>query len=134
MTKVYVFGPIHLFGRAYLPMYKKLVPLCRNYFDNVIATYPDFWSFKGTPKEFYKITVKKITDCDLFIAEVTSPSLGAGMELQMAVENKIPVIALAKEGVKISSMVLGLPTLQLVIRYKNEKDLLKKLDKVLNKW
>lgn len=131
MSKVYILGPIHLFGKSYIPVYKNLVSLCSKYFDKVLCTYPDFWNFKGTPKEFYKITVKKISNCDLFIAEVTSPSTGVGMELQMAVENKIPVIGLVKEGNKVSSMVLGLPTLKKLIKYRNQKDLTNKLEKVI---
>lgn len=133
MNKVYVLGPIHLFGKSYIPVYKELSAVCRKHFDKVLCTYPDFWNFKGTPAQFYKITRRKITDCDLFIAEVTSPSTGVGMELQMAVENKIPVMALVKHGHKASSMVLGLPVLTKVIEYKTVRDLTLALDKALGR-
>ena len=68
MKSVYIFGPIHMFGSDYLPVYKRLMKLCDKFFDKVIGTYPDFWSSKENPKEFYERTIKTITRCDLFIA------------------------------------------------------------------
>jgi len=134
MSKVYVFGPIHLFGKDYLSFYKAVMKLCKKFFDQVIGTYPDFWNTKETPKKFYNRTYETITDCDLFIAEVSSPSLGVGMELQMAVEKNIPIIAVAKEGIEISTMVTGLPNLFKVIRYTSIQDSIKKLEKELKSF
>lgn len=130
MKKVYVFGPIYLFGENYLTVYKQLNKLCAKYFDTVIGTYPDFWNSKEAPKEFYHRTIKTITDCDLFIAELSSPSHGVGMELQMAQEHSIPVIGLVKSEIDISksTMVLGLPVLKKIIQYKDSKDLLEKVE------
>lgn len=133
MKSVYVFGPIHIFGQDYLPLYKKLMALCKKYFDNVIGTYPDFWATKENPAKFYNRTAKTIKKCELFIAEVSSPSHGVGMELQMAAENKIPVILIAKKGLKISIMVTGLPNIKKIIRYKNTDELLKKMESELKK-
>lgn len=134
MSKVYVFGPIHLFGKDYLPFYKAVMKLCKKFFDQAIGTYPDFWNSKETPKNFYNRTYETITDCDLFIAEVSSPSIGVGMELQMAVEKSIPIIAVAKEGIEISTMVTGLPNLFKVIRYTSIQDCIKKLEKELKSF
>ncbi|MFH0922724.1 MAG: hypothetical protein V1811_01560 [Candidatus Micrarchaeota archaeon] len=128
MKTAYVFGPIHLFGQDYLPVYKRLTKLCGKYFGKVIGTYPDFWDSKESPREFYDRTIKTITKCDLLIGEVSSPSLGVGMEFQMAVDHKIPIIALAKEGTDVSIMVLGVPNLQKLIRYRDVDDLVEKLE------
>jgi|AntAceMinimDraft_8_1070364.scaffolds.fasta_scaffold46847_2 nucleoside 2-deoxyribosyltransferase len=130
MKSVYIFGPIYLFGADYVPVYKELNKLAEKYFDEVICTYPDFWDSDETPKEFYKRTYDKITKCDLFVAEVSSPSHGAGMELQMAHEHGIPVIVLVKEDIDFSksTMVLGLPNLLKVITYKDMEGLKKKLE------
>lgn len=57
------------------------------------------------------------------------PSHGVGMELQMAIEHKIPVIAIAKKGCKISSMIIGLPALKKTIYYRDIDDLEKRLGK-----
>jgi hypothetical protein len=134
MTSVYVFGPIHLFGEDYLPVYKKIMDLCKKYFDGVIGTYPDFWDSKEEPKEFYNRTVETITKCDLFIGEVSSPSHGVGMEFQMAHQHNIPIIVLAKQGTEISIMVLGIPNLKKVIYYADLNDLLNKLEPELKNF
>ncbi|MFH0970438.1 MAG: hypothetical protein V1776_03180 [Candidatus Diapherotrites archaeon] len=130
MTSVYVFGPIFLFGQDYLPIYKRIAKLCSKYYDKVIGTYPDFWDSKETPKQFYTRTIDTITKCDLFIAEVSSPSHGVGMELQMGYENDIPLILIAKDTVDLSksTMVLGIPNLHKIIQYTDLNDLVKKLE------
>lgn len=131
MTKAYVFGPINIYGEDYLPVYKQLMKLCKKHFDEVIGTYPDFWDSKEKPRQFYKRTVEAIADCDLFIGEVTSPSIGVGMEFQMAQERDIPCIALCKKGVKPSIMVAGIPCTKKIIRYENLEDLSAQFEKTL---
>ena len=131
MNSVYIFGPIFLHGKDYLPVYKYLNNLCKKYFKKVVGTYPDFWQTKETPGQFYGRTYQVITKCDLFIGEVSSPSFGVGMEFQMAQEHKIPCIAICKEGFSTSPMILGLPTLKKIIYYKSLTDLSRKLEKFL---
>jgi len=92
--------------------------LCKKHFDKVIGTYPDFWnSKKKTPKEFYERTYDVITKCDLFIGEVSSPSMGVGMEFEMAQEHNIPCIALCKKDVEPSIMITGIPCTKKIIFY-----------------
>jgi len=131
MKSVYVFGPIHIFGEDYLETYKQIMKLCEKYFDKVIGTYPDFWDSKETPKEFYNRTYETITKCNLFIAEISSPSTGVGMELQMAQEHNIPIIGLCKKGTEPSSMAVGIPVMKEVIYYGDLEDLNKQLEKVI---
>ena len=126
--KAYIFGPIHLFGKAYLPIYKRLTKLCKKYFDVVIGTWPDFWNSKETPRRFYDRTYKTIIDADLYICDVTSPSIGVGMEMQMGQEHNIPTIAVCKKGVKPSIMATGIPSTKKVIYYENIDDLSQKLE------
>ena len=120
--KAYIFGPITLNGEDYVSVYKYLTTVCKSFFDEIVCTYPDFWDSKETPRKFYDRTYTIITKCDWFIAEVSSASMGVGMELQMGVEKKIPLIALCKKGMKLSQMVLGLPNLKEVIYYENLDD------------
>jgi hypothetical protein len=137
MQSVYVFGPIYISGKDYLPVYKEINKLCEKYFDNVIGTYPDFWDSAETPREFWDRTYDTITNCDLFIAECSSPSHGVGMELQMGQEHDIQIVVLVKEeieGFEKSTMVLGLPNLRTVIRYKDQADLLEKINLELEKF
>ncbi len=134
MKTAYVFGPINLFGQDYLPVYKHVMNLCEKYFDAVIGTYPDFWDSKEAPGEFYDRTYKTITKCDLFIGEVSSPSMGVGMEFQMAQEHNIPCIALCKKGVKPSTMIMGIPCIKKVIFYKDLNDLSEQLQEAIKEF
>ncbi len=134
MKTVCVFGPIHLFGQDYLPVYKHLMSLCRKYFDKVIGTYPDFWDSKETPREFYDRSYEVVTKCDLFIAEVSSPSMGVGMEFQMAKEYNIPCIALCKKDVEPSIMITGISCTKKVIFYKDFEDLSKQLEEAIKEF
>lgn len=137
MSSVYVFGPIYISGKDYLPVYKRLSRLCEQYFDKVIGTYPDFWDTSESPREFWDRTYETIKGCNLFIAECSSPSHGVGMELQMGQENNIPIIALARDditGFDKSLMVHGLPNLKQIIRYKDEDDLVEKLESALKEF
>lgn len=120
---VYIFGPIHIYGDDFLPVYKELSSVCDKRFKKVIGTYPDFWDTDEDPDEFYKRTIREITDVDVFVAEVTTPSHGVGMELQMAYNNDIPVIALAKSEEDISSMVVGNPAVVELVRYDDPEEL-----------
>lgn len=120
-----------MFGQDYLPVYKHLMKLCEKYFEKVIGTYPDFWDSKETPREFYDRTYKVITKCDLFIGEVSSPSMGVGMEFQMAQEHNIPCIALCKQDVKPSVMITGIPCTKRVVYYTDLNDLSKQMEKLL---
>lgn len=133
MKTAYVFGPIHLFGEDYLPVYKHLMKLCEKHFDKVIGTYPDFWESDESPREFYDRTVGVITKCDFFIGEVSSPSMGVGMEFQMAQEHNIPCIALCKENIEPSIMITGIPCTKKVLYYKDLSDLSTKLENTLAK-
>lgn len=132
MQSVYIFGPIYLFGEDYLPVYKRLTALCKNYFDEVICTFPDFWNSNESPQEFYTRTYDTIKNCDLFIGEVSSPSMGVGMEFQIAQEHNIPCIAIAKNGTTISSMIEGIPCTKRIIYYKDFEDVTRLIELAIN--
>lgn len=134
MKTAYVFGPIHLFGQDYLPVYKHLMNLCEKHFDKVIGTYPDFWDSKESPRDFYDRTYDVITKCDLFIGEVSSPSMGVGMEFQMAQEHNIPCIALCKKGVEPSIMITGIPCTKKIIFYSDFDDLSNQLEESIKEF
>ena len=108
--------------------------LCKKHFDKVIGTYPDFWESKEGPREFYDRTYETITKCDLFIGEVSSPSMGVGMEFQMAQEYNIPCIALCKKDVEPSIMITGIPCTKKVIFYKDLDDLSKQLEEAIKEF
>ena len=65
------------------------------------------------------------------MGEVTSPSMGVGMEFQMAQEHNIPCIALCRKGVEPSIMITGIPVTKEVIYYTDINDLSKQLEETL---
>jgi len=59
------------------------------------------------PYEVYTRDVTWIRNCDVLIAEVSVPSHGVGYEIGFALGNEKPVLALYKEGRKVSKMISG---------------------------
>ncbi|MDE1762290.1 MAG: hypothetical protein KGH78_03815 [Candidatus Micrarchaeota archaeon] len=127
--KVYIMGPKQLATKGTIPFYENIVKFTKNYFKTVVCTYPDFWGSNKTPQQHYRFLKRVIRSCDWLIAEASTPATGLGVQLEMAVAYKIPVIALVKEGQKASTLVLGLPVLRETIVYKSQKDLNLKLAK-----
>lgn len=44
--------------------------------------------------------------CDLFIANITHPSLGVGLEFGVAVENRKPIITLADDNIALDRLLM----------------------------
>lgn len=57
--------------------------------------------------EVFQRDVAWIEDCDMLVAEVSTPSHGVGYEIGYALASGKPVICLYREGVKVSKMILG---------------------------
>ena len=115
--KVYIMGPKQLASQETIPFYKSIVAFSKKYFKEVVCTYPDFWDSKRTPAEHYTFMKKIIGECDLLVAEITTPATGLGVQLEMAVEYGIPVIGLLKRGSSASSLAAGLPMMKRIIEY-----------------
>lgn len=71
-----------------------------------------------------------IPDCDLFVAEISYPSTGLGIEIGRAEAAGVPIIAFARDGAEISSSI-GFVT-QTVIRYYGYHDLVSKLQALID--
>jgi nucleoside 2-deoxyribosyltransferase len=50
-----------------------------------------------------------LRDCDALIAEVSTPSHGVGFEVAYALDRGKPILCLAREGVRVSKMLTGIP-------------------------
>ena len=131
--QAYILGPIHLNGKRYLLLYKRLTEFCKEYFDRVLAPYPDFWDSQESPEQFYRRTLDTVVASSLLIAEISSPSTGVGIELQMAEEHDIPCIGICQKGSEPSKTVKGLPCLQQIIYYEDVEDLSNQLAPLLKK-
>ena len=70
----------------------------------------------ATPEEVYTRDVGWIKECDLLVAEVSTPSHGVGYEIAFALSLDKKVFCLHRQGGKVSKMILGNPHPQLTIR------------------
>ena len=74
----------------------------------------------------YKRDVDWIKECDVLVAEVSSPSIGVGYEISYAENLGKRVICVHDKRVNISAMIGGNEYFE-IIEYKDAKDLLIKL-------
>jgi nucleoside 2-deoxyribosyltransferase len=79
--------------------------------------------------KIYQRDTAWLASSDIIVAEVTSPSLGVGFEVSMAVGLGKPVLCLyrPRPGTRLSAMIGGCPEVN-VIEYLNPEDLIGKLD------
>lgn len=59
------------------------------------------------PKDVYTRDTKWIDECDVLVAEVSTPSHGVGYEINYALERGKPVLCIAGKGVRVSKMITG---------------------------
>jgi nucleoside 2-deoxyribosyltransferase len=60
------------------------------------------------PEAVFERDTAWLRACDALIAEVSTPSHGVGFEIAYALERGIPVLCLAREGVRVSKMLTGI--------------------------
>lgn len=80
--------------------------------------------------EIYERDINWIRECDILIAEVSTPSLGVGYEISYAENLGKRIICLYDDEVNISAMIGGNKNFEL-IKYKNSNELLSKLENKL---
>jgi 2'-deoxynucleoside 5'-phosphate N-hydrolase len=85
------------------------------------------------PIDVFERDYEWVNNCDVLIAEVSTPSHGVGYEVALALEMAKPVLCLHKQGVRVSKMITGntKPTIQ-VTCYKAEGDALARIDEFLD--
>ena len=76
-------------------------------------------------KAVYERDVQWVKDCDALVAEVSTPSHGAGYEIALALMLGKPVLCCYHQGRRVSKMILGntRPTLRL-FAYHSQEDLI----------
>jgi 2'-deoxynucleoside 5'-phosphate N-hydrolase len=75
------------------------------------------------PRQVYEIDQEHVATADFLILAAIFPSLGAGMELQLAYQACNCVILIKKKGQVLSRMVLGCPVRQEIVEYTDLSDL-----------
>lgn len=84
--------------------------------------------------DVYQRDVNWVNQCDVLIAEVSTPSHGVGYEVALALLQNKPVLCCYQAGRTVSKMIVGntSPTLSLYA-YEGAEDVLSALDQYLRK-
>ena len=121
-------------GREKLDVFIKINELLNNHgevLDKHVANPNVFELEKDlTLEERYTRDIKWIKECDILVAEVSTPSLGVGYEISYAEYLGKRIICVYDKNIKISAMIGGNKYLEL-IEYSDINDLLTKLENKL---
>ena len=82
--------------------------------------------------DVYAIDRQIVSASDIVILAAPFPSLGAGIEVQLAYQGCASLVVLEKEKVKVSKMVLGCPVRKVIVQYETPMDLPAKLPAALD--
>lgn len=96
-----------------------------------LLVFVDKYNFRADQeKEMMKTAFNEIDNSDLLIAELTTKSIGVGIEIGYAFAKAIPIIYLRKKDAEYSTTASG--SASYVLEYSNELDLYQSMQKVLN--
>jgi nucleoside 2-deoxyribosyltransferase len=107
-------------GRQDELVYQQLVATLQGHGHQVptaLLASPDVMPLEGVipAEDVYARDVGWITECDMLLAEVSTPSHGVGYEIGFALSLGKRVLCLYRKGRKVSKMILGNPHPQLTI-------------------
>lgn len=122
MKNVLITGSVMSTNSDSIYIYKKLVQICEEHGLEVSSPL-DTMAFTGNDEERYIRAMKLIDSANYIIAEMSIPSTGQGMELQQAIIKKIPILIIAKENSKISSLIKGSKGIVDILYYNNLEDI-----------
>jgi nucleoside 2-deoxyribosyltransferase len=87
----------------------------------------------AAPREVFERDVNWVRECEAMVAEVSTPSLGVGYEIALAVQLGKPVLCVYRSGGRLSKMISGNPASNLTVAaYANEAGLDHLVDALLN--
>lgn len=97
-------------------------------------TLTSYGTLNMTDEEIYSRDIFMIKDADIFIADVTVPSLGVGYEIAYAekLNKKIFCLYHQTEEKRISAMIAGNPNCK-VFSYKNKEEILEIFKEIFKK-
>ncbi len=101
-------------GRQDEQVYQKLVAALQGDGHTVptaLLASPEVVPLEGVvlPADVYERDVRWISECDLLLAEISTPSHGVGYEIGYALGLGKKVLCLYRSGRKVSKMILGNP-------------------------
>ena len=126
--KIYFSGSISG-GREHAAVYQHLVGHLQTLGHEVLSAHvadPEVLEReKDTPPRLvFERDVAWVHECDVMIAEVSTPSLGVGYEYGLAVQLGKPVLCVYRLGLRLSKMITGNPAPNLKVAvYTTEAEL-----------
>lgn len=84
-----------------------------------------------SPEEVYNKDYEKVVKANCIVAIVDKPSLGVGIELEIAKNNNTGIILVYHKDEKISRIVRGNPGIKHTIQYETKEDALRRLRTIL---
>jgi len=130
---LYVSGPLtHVKNPDIKPFYERIGELAESlgFLVHVPHKATDPEKNKDVePQEVYRLDSSKVKAADLMVCYVGEPSLGVGLEIEMACRYKTLVILLSEEGTRISRLAKGAPCVIDDITFVDQEDALSKLKK-----
>ena len=96
-----------------------------------LLVFVDKYHFKiNQEKEMMETAFREIDNADFLIAELTTKSIGVGIEIGYAFAKEISIIYLRKKNAEYSTTASG--SSNYIVEYENEFDLIKSMEKLLN--
>lgn len=118
---------------------EKVSDICKKYSAYSVALYRprEYTSPEDNSelpsREVYETDRERVVTADLIIFAAIFPSLGAGMELELAHQACSTIILLRKKNQKVSRMVTGCPVPMVEVEYSSLRDLEGKLVTAMNR-
>ena len=98
--------------------------------DIELFVFVDKYNFRSNQEKEMMVTAfNEIDDTDFLIAELTTKSIGVGIEIGYAFAKKIPIIYLRKKNAEYSTTAAG--SSNYVLEYENEFDLNNSMEKLI---
>lgn len=135
--KLYVSGPLtNLKDPTIKAFYEGIAKVAEGFgFETYVPhlyTDPEL-HLKVTAEDVYAYDGKNVREADVLVCYVGEPSLGVGIEIEMAARHKCLVVLLSERGTKISRMVLGSPAVIDHIEFDSRADAFAQLTGVFEK-
>ena len=97
-----------------------------------LLVFVDQYNFRPDQEiEMMQTAFREIDSCDILIAELTTKSIGVGIEIGYAYASKKPIYYLRKKGSEYSTTASG--SADVVIVYDDASDLIEKLEQELKR-
>jgi hypothetical protein len=131
--KIYFSGSISG-GRAYEAIYQRLVARLQAQGHDVLSAHvADPLALEAEkdmpPRAVFERDANWVKESEALIAEVSTPSLGVGYEIALAVQLGKPVLCVCRSGLRLSKMISGNPAPDLRVRtYSSEAELDEQVD------